>query len=348
MPRLDPFVHPAAWKATDFQGKKNDISVDLSAGHVAALQSALVELKASGKTAPELIGRHDFPLPGIADDIAHWHREVVQGRGLLVLRGFPVDQLSLQDIELVWFGIGTHFGRAVSQSAMGDLVGHVVNVGGQDAKERAYRNARELRLHTDRCDVVGMLSIRPAMSGGFSGYASALAIYNEMIRTRPDLLTPLWNGFHLHRFGEELPGEQPYSAVPIPILSEKDSVPTVILMRGYIDMAVEEFGLPFTDRDREAMDLFEEIGNRPDFRVDFLLERGEAAIFNNCWTVHRRTAFDDNPDPLLKRHLLRLWLNGWDSRIAVDAVDIHKGADGIPRQQGKTTYYAKRRDQVSG
>jgi hypothetical protein len=243
----------------------------------------------------------------------------------------------------MWFGLGTHFGRPVSQSAMGDLLGHVVNVGGQDARERAYRNSRELRLHTDRCDTVGMFAVQPAESGGLSSYCSALAIYNEMLRTRPNLVEPLWKGFHLHRFGEELPGDPPYSKVPIPIISEKDGLPSVVLMRGYIDMAVDEFNMPFSDQDREAMDMFEEVGNRPDFRLDFILERGEATLFNNSRILHRRSAFQDSDDPAKKRHLMRLWLNDWDGRIAVDAVKIHKGEDGIPRQDGKSTYYANRR-----
>ncbi len=347
MPRLEPFDHPAAWKATDFRGKE-DFTVDLDARHVTALQSALAAIKAAGKTEPSKIGRGDFPLSGIADDVAKWRDVILDGRGLIVLRGFPVDRWTQEETELVWFGLGTHFGRGVSQSAMGDLIGHVVNVGGQDARERAYRNARELKLHTDRCDVVGMFCVRPAKSGGISGYASALAIYNEIVRTRPDLAEPLRRGFHLHRFGEELPGELPYSPVPIPIISDRDGNPTAILMRGYIDMAVAEFGLPFGESDKEAMDLFEEIGTRPDFQLGFRLERGEAALFNNSWILHRRTGFDDDADPALKRHLMRLWLNDWDGRKALEAVNVHKGADGIPRQDGKSTYYAKRRDQVSG
>jgi hypothetical protein len=30
---------------------------------------------------------------------------------------------------MLFFGLGTHFGRAVSQSSMGDRLGHVVDVG---------------------------------------------------------------------------------------------------------------------------------------------------------------------------------------------------------------------------
>lgn len=340
--RLEPYDHPAAWKGSDVEGK-DSFAIDLTCRHIDALANATQKLKKDGKTQFHDIGQHDFELNPIVDDLADWQREITDGKGLLILRGFPVDSFSADEIELMWLGLGTHFGRPVSQSAMGELLGHVVNVGGQDARERAYRNSRSLRLHTDRCDTVGMFALHPAASGGLSSYCSALAIYNEMLRSRPDLLEPLWKGFHLHKFGEELPGDPPYSKVPVPIISEKDGLPTVILMRGYVDMAVEEFGLPFSDQDREAMDMFEEIGARQEFKLDFILERGEATLFNNSRILHRRTAFQDSDDPGKKRHLMRLWLNDWDGRIAVDAVNVHKGDDGIPHQDGKSTYYANRR-----
>lgn len=340
-PRLEPYDHPAAWKASTFQDKEEFV-VELGGKHVDALARAVEKLKTKGQTDLHKIGRDDFALESISDDLAEWQSEITDGKGLLILRGFPVDTFPIDEIELMWLGLGTHFGRPVSQSAMGDLLGHVVNVGGQDARERAYRNSRDLHFHTDRCDTVGMLALQPAESGGLSSYCSALAVYNEMLLHHTNLLEPLWRGFHLHRFGEELPGDPPYSKVPIPIISEKDGVPTVVLMRGYIDMAVEEFDMPFSDQDREAMDLFEEIGNRPNFRLDFILERGEATLFNNSRLLHRRSAFQDSEDPAKKRHLIRLWLNDWDGRIAVDAVGVHKGNNGIPRQDGKTTYYAKR------
>lgn len=345
--RLEPYDHPATWKASGIQGKEEFV-VELTEKQCGALSQAVQNLKTDGKTDFHDIGRNDFALESISDDLADWRREVDDGKGLLILRGFPVDAFPTDDIELMWFGLGTHFGRPVSQSAMGDLLGHVVDVGGQDARERAYRNSRELRLHTDRCDTVGMFALQPAESGGLSSYCSALAIYNEMLRTHPNLVEPLWKGFHLHRFGEELPGDPPYSKVPIPIISEKHGLPTVVLMRGYIDMAVDEFDMPFSEQDRDAMDMFEEIGNRPDFRLDFILERGEATLFNNSRILHRRSAFRDSDDPAKKRHLMRLWLNDWDGRVAVDAVSIHKGEDGIPHQDGKSTYYANRNVQVSG
>ena len=181
-----------------------------------------------------------------------------------------------------------------------------------------------------------MFCLRKAWKGGLSGYASALAVHDEILATRPELLEPLWRGFHLHRFGEHPPGESPYSPVRVPVFSERDGVTTVIMIRGYIDMAADEYDLPITELERDALDTFDEIANRPEFRLDFMLDPGDAIMFNNCAILHKRTGFEDHAEPGRKRHLMRLWLVDWDGRRTVDAVKIHKGPDGIPRQEGRT------------
>ena len=333
---IQPFDHPAAWKATDF-ASKDDLAVDLEPRHLDALERALEELKATatefGEVTPER-----FRLDAIEDDIAAWSRELNDGRGIVLLRGLPVDRLALDDLRLMYLGLGSHFGRPVSQSNMGDLIGDVVDIGGKDRRERAYRNSVELNMHTDRCDHVAMLCIRPAAEGGVSGYASALTIHNEILRERPDLLGYLYRGFHHHRFGEQPPGEPILTRERIPIFSVANGVPSVIYIRGYIDLAFEEGRIDLTDAEADALDLMDEVANRPDVRLDLLLEPGEATLTNNCLMLHTRTAFEDAPDPARKRHLLRLWLRQ-DDRPTTPAALLHKGMGGIEKQEGKGTYY---------
>ena len=272
--------HPTAWTAADIGGK-DTFAFDLTDRHIAAFEAAVDGLRERGLTAFEDIGRDGFPLDAIANDVRAWRHEVADGRGLLLLREFPVDRWSQEEAELVWFGLGAHFGRAVSQSALGDLLGHVVNVGGDDMRARAYRNARELRMHTDRCDTVGMFCLRRAKSGGESGYSSALAVHNRIREIKPELLESIWNGVHLHRFGEQPPGEPPYTPIRIPVFSERDGVITMILIGGYAWMAADEFDAPFSNRDRETLATFERLAADPEFRLTFQPERGEAALFNN-------------------------------------------------------------------
>jgi hypothetical protein len=315
--------------------------VELSQHHVDALMLALGRVKAQGLPL-EAIRLEHFALDPIGEDVAAWRREVQRGRGLVLLRGFPVDRLSVDEIEFMYFGLGLHFGQPVSQSNMGDLIGHVVDIGGKDARERAYRNSCELRLHTDRCDHVGMLCLQPAKEGGVSGYASALTVHNELLATRPDLLEALYAGYFHHRFGEQPAGQPPVTPVRVPIYSVTDGVPCVIYIRGYIDLAEEEGHITLTPVEREALSWFETISERPDVRLDFTLEPGELAFFNNCLVLHTRTAFEDYPEPERRRHLLRLWLME-EGRPAAEGVRLHKGAGGIPRQEGKGTYYSGRK-----
>ena len=92
----------------------------------------------------------------------------------------PVETITIEDLRLVYLGIGVHFGRPVSHNSMSDLVGDVLNVGNQDRNERAYRSSRELPPHTDRADHITMLCIQPAMNGGQIGYASGMTVHNIM------------------------------------------------------------------------------------------------------------------------------------------------------------------------
>ena len=333
---IEPFNHRSAWKATDF-ASNDDFAVDLTARQIDALESDTARLKQAG-AAHEEVTVESFPLAAIREDVAAWRDEILRGHGLLMLRGFPVERMDADDLRLMFLGLGVHIGRPTSQSAMGDLVGDVINIGDDDRNERAYRSRRELKLHTDRCDHIGMLCIRPALAGGVSGYASALAIHNEMLARRPDLLAYLYRGYFHHRFGEQAPGEPLVTRQRIPIFSITDGVPSVILIRGYIDLAAEEGHVTMSDAETEALDMFEEIGNRPEFRLDMTLQPGEATFTNNCCVLHTRTAFEDAPDPASKRLLLRLWLRE-DGRPAVPGVVLHKGYGGIAKRDGKGTYY---------
>ncbi|MDP6872583.1 MAG: TauD/TfdA family dioxygenase [Alphaproteobacteria bacterium] len=330
------FDHPAAWKATDFASKQ-DLTIELDERHLSGLAAALAALKSVTDDHAEVTPQR-FPLDGIADDIAAWRAEVRQGRGIVILKGFPVADLNAEDLRLMYLGLGCHFGRPTSQSPLGDLIGEVVNIGGHDPQERAYRSRRRLSLHTDRCDHLAMLCVRPAISGGLSGYASGLTAHNIVLEERPDLIEALYRGYHHHRFGQQAPGESLVTERRIPIFSVAEDVPSMIFIRGYIDLAVREGHVQLSDVELEALDFLESVTERADVKFELMMEPGELSIVNNCLLLHNRSEFEDAEDPALKRMLLRLWLRE-DSRPMTPGVLEHKGMAGIVRQAGKGTYY---------
>ena len=330
-----PIDHPGAWRADG--SDKATFAFDLQDRHLASLDRALQRVKQQTDD-PESITREQFALDDIAADLDAWRTQVMHEQGLIILRGFPVTPYSKADLGMIHFGIGTHFGTAMSQSVMGDRLGHVVNVGGKDPRERAYRNSTELDMHTDACDVVAMMCLQKAVSGGMSGYVSAISIYNEVLRRAPDLMPVLMRGFHYHRFGEEAPGQSPVTETRVPVFSFEQEYLSVNYLRAYIDMAADEMAEPLSPEETAALDLVDEIAHSPALALQFMTEPVEAVFFNNLTLLHNRTGFEDSDDPALKRHFLRLWLVAHQPRPACAALRIYEG-QGIDAQQGKSTYF---------
>ena len=335
--QFEIYDHPSAWKASDFNGKKS-VSEKLQPDHIAAFDAALQSVR-ERKIDLEEITREDFPLSSIQDSVDRWVFEIQGGRGLLVLTDFPVEKYNKEECAIMYFGLGCHFGKAQSQSLMGDKLGHVVNVGGKDTRERAYRNSVELALHTDASDIVAMMCLVKAMQGGMSGYCSGPAVYNHFIEHYPDLLKTLRDGFQYHLFGEQKPGKSPVTLHKIPVFSESEGYLSVSYLRSYIELAFDELGRERTDLEQRALDTFDKVAHSPDFRLDYMMEPGDICFFNNYTVLHTRSEFFDHEEPALKRHLLRLWLRAWQPRPLAQNISTYRSRQGIESQKGRGTYY---------
>jgi len=334
--KLSPVEHASAWLARERD--KKSFMVELEPRHLAALERALRDIRQFTDDA-EAITRDNFRLPDIEQDIAAWRDQVMHQSGIIILSGFPIERYSKQEMGMMYFGLGTHFGTAMSQSVMGDRLGQVIDVGGKDPKERAYRNSTELDMHTDACDIVAMMCLQQAQSGRDSGYVSAISIYNEILRRQPELMPLLMQGFYYHRFGEEAPGQSPVTEERIPVFSFSQGYLSVNYLRSYIEMAAAETRTPLGARQRTALDLVDEIALDDDFALKFITQPGEAVFFNNLTILHNRSAFEDSDLPAEKRHLLRLWLVAHEPRRPVaDSLRIYEGR-GIEKQEGKSTYF---------
>ena len=311
--------HPSVWKAREFAYKDN-YAMELEPRHRAVLVRALEQVKGQG-LALEQINQENFDLDDMSDLIEQVTHELLDGRGFLLLQGWPVRQYSLEDIGLMYYGFGAHFGQAVSQSVMGDRFGHVRDFSQQDPNQRAYRNKYSLDLHTDLNDLIGMLNIHQASRGGESQYASGIAVHNEILATRPDLLAPLYEGFHYHRRGEEGPGEAPVTPHKVPIYSTADGVLSCrYQVTESMPAAAKELGIPMSDQLKAAISCFDQIAASEEFSLDLLVEPGERMFSNNLVTVHGRRAFaDDASDPGNRRLFLRLWLDVDEARARPQA-----------------------------
>lgn len=331
MNRLNHSDHPGAWTSKELPDKQLAIH-ELSAKTVENLVTAAEQFHARGVPFAQL-GRSDFDSPMLATDTAQISHELLHGRGFVVLAGLPIEGHEQATHEHMYWGLGLQLGTPVSQSVMGDVMGYVADVTGQEKNVRPYRSRGLLRLHTDFTDMSGLFCIRTAKSGGESSVVSTLSIHDEMMRRRPDLLETLYRGFHFHRLGEQAENESPITGHRVPIFSETEGYVSCRYSRAYIIEAERATGNELSNIEQDALDLFDEIAYREDMCVSFNLEPGEVLFMNSHTTLHTRTAFEDWKTPTRKRLLLRLWLAAYEPRPLVPDIAIYSGnTNGVPKR----------------
>jgi hypothetical protein len=242
----------------------------------------------------------------VVADLAH-------GRGFVLLRRVPVDLLTVEEVELAYVALGLHLGVPVSQDAAGTLLGHVRDerVERTGPEVRLYRTRERQDFHTDGADIIGLLCLHAARSGGESRLASGHTVYNEVLARRPDLLEVLYAPMWWDRNGEEAPGEDP--AFPLPVVSDVEGTPRFFYIGWYIRDAQRHHQVPrLTDQQAEVLDLVESIANDPAVHVDMDFRPGDVQLLNNAVILHSREAYEDHDDLDQRRHLLRLWLAAHD------------------------------------
>jgi hypothetical protein len=252
------------------------------------------------------ITRADFALPVLAPALADIKAELMEGRGFALIRGLPIEGRSAYQNIAAYWGISTHIGRAFSQNAEGHLLGHVIDQGQtvKTANGRGYRSSERLNFHADGCDVVSLFVLRLAKSGGEHRLCSSVALYNEMLRRRPELAEALTYYFYCTRRGEIPVGEsKPWFRQPV--FSVQDGY---FAARGASNTILRGAKLPgippLTDDQQEAINFYQALAQELSIAVDF--EPGDIEYAQSHVTLHARTAVEDWPEPERKRHLMRL------------------------------------------
>ena len=304
--RRTPIGGPAAWRGEDMR-RRDDWIVALDESAIAEIAAAVAGVRRRA-LAMGALRREDFPLPTLAGRIRGWIAELRNGRGFLLLRGLPVGAWGDDDSALAYWGLGQHLGRPGAQNPEGELLGHVVDTGEDAANPfvRRYRTAGDIAYHCDLADVVGLLCLRQARRGGASRIVSSVAVYDELLRRRPDLVDRLYEPFLLDTRDEQGEGRLPW--VPVPPCRWAGGQLRTFYHSDYFRSVERHPEAPrFTAVERELMDLYEAIANEPALYLDMDLAPGDIQLISNHTILHARTAYED--DGNRRRHLLRLWLS---------------------------------------
>ena len=309
-----PVADPAAWEP-EALGDSDDWCYRLTPADTAELARAVEGVERRGIDIVDMT-RADFPLPRLGGLLADIRRELLDGRGLAVLRGLPVADWGRRAAAVAYFGIGHHLGEPISQNAAGHILGHVKDYGKSydDPVARGYQTSAQMGFHADHADYVGLLCLRTAKSGGASMLASSVTLYNRMLAARPDLAAVLTQDFYWTRHGEVPPGAPPWYRQPV--FAFEQGYFSARGASSYIRKAQGLPGVPpFTAAQLEAMALFQSMVRDCAASIDF--EQGDIQFLHNHVILHTRTAFEDWPEPERRRHLLRLWLRDDDGRPVV-------------------------------
>lgn len=235
------------------------------------------------------------------------------GRGFAIVERVPIERYTVADAQAVYWLVGQFLGIPFAQDIKGTLLYHVRDTGQNVAQGARFSvtNA-ESSFHTDNSfgepipDLVGLLCLHEAKSGGQSQLISTYALHNELLKNHLTLLKILYHPFYFDRRGQFKAGESPTSHSPI--FHWDGEQLTIRYMNYYIKVGHERAGQPLSPDQQNALSTLEALLQCPDFKVTFDLRPGQMLFTNNRCILHNRTAFEDYLEPERRRHLVRLWL----------------------------------------
>src|SRR5580692_10247152 len=209
-------LEPAAeWRAADVADPEA-WTLRLSAQDHSELDQAISTAKAKSADPLEL-GREDFPLEGLAAKLDGVVDSLLNGRGFMRIATLDTARYGDDDLTLLYWGIGLHLGEPWAQNKPGHVLGEVT-VQGKTIDDPTVRGnglgGVGLDYHTDGSDLVGLLCLRTARTGGLSCVANAVAIHNQLVRESPDLAAALYDPLPYDTRGEQAEGAQAFYSVP--------------------------------------------------------------------------------------------------------------------------------------
>ncbi|MDP6978889.1 MAG: TauD/TfdA family dioxygenase [Myxococcota bacterium] len=303
-----PVESPAAWRGSEI-AQDTSWRFDWTPEQTGEISRALDHARALGKPTGEL-AREDFPLPGLKNTIDGWRDELASGRGFVLIKGLPIERFSEEDIERFFWCFGLHLGQPGGQNPQGHLLGHVRDTGARATDEfvRLYQTTAQIEYHCDAADVVGLLCMQRAKTGGKSRIVSSVSVYNELCKQRPDLAARLFEPLSLDI--RDAKADAPVRFMPVQPSCYSDGELRTFYHSDYFRSVQRHDDAPrHSELERDLLDTYEAIALTPGMYLDLELEPGDIQLVSNHTVLHARTEYEEWPEPERRRHLLRLWLS---------------------------------------
>jgi hypothetical protein len=297
------------WNAADLGVR---IDWRLSFASVPGMDRDLARLahwRANTKSPITQLSSRSISLPAIDHFAARVAERVHGNPGLAWIRDVP--QISDDLLSLLYLAIGLRLGRPL------DVYGRLYDVidrGGSYRTQAIPVSQTKSRtgVHTDSSNLktwpstIGLVCIRPSVSGGASRIVSAERVYALLRASSPQ---------HCRVLGEDFirdvvtPGsDRGLDAVrnnAFPIFSGQDDV-RFRYMRFWIERGHQRAGVPLSHAQIAALDALDSLLEDTSLQFGFRLEARQMLFLDNTRVAHDRDSYQDTPAQ--PRHLQRLWL----------------------------------------
>jgi alpha-ketoglutarate-dependent taurine dioxygenase len=315
--RETPFAGPVAWTRDTLAPEDGVLYLDADCRR--ELDHALGALRAN--PLPTLVLEPAaFELPACGGLMLRAKAVLESGVGFVLIDRLSLDDYSVEEAKALYWLLAQLLSRPVAQSWDGKMIYDVRDLGRPPGNGvRPDITNAEQSFHTDNSynlcppDYVALLCLQPAMEGGVSSIVSFHTAHNEMLARHPGLLARLYAPFLFDRQREHAPGAAMVLSHP---LFEYDGERLAgRLSRFQVRNGYALAEMPLDAEGEAALEALDQIMKAPRVKREFFFERGQIQILDNRRLGHRRTAFQDFPEPERKRHLVRLWLRDWGRRF---------------------------------
>lgn len=257
-----------------------------------------------------------FEIPALRAAVEKVKTLLDTAPGVAIFDRLPMDEISDDTAKAVGWVIGTLVGRPVAQKWDGTMLYDVTDTGQKYGYgvRGSYTNV-ELVFHTDNAfgmappTYVGLLCRYPAVEGGLSRFCSLYTVHNRMLERYPEELKRLYEPLLWDRQAEHRPSAAKVARAPM--FRWDGERLTVRANTNLNEKGHAVAGIDMDARTRAAIEALKEVTADEDLWFELPIERGQIQYLNNVEVAHYRSEFKDNPDPALKRHLVRTWHRSW-------------------------------------
>jgi hypothetical protein len=287
------------------------------------LVAALVEIKRQGIALAGVCAAN-FRLAKLEKTLDAVAAELRDGRGFALVRNFPVEDFTFDELEIMYWGLCSHIGTGVTQNSDSGFI-HYVTDGALRPNQgtRGVGLSTETPLHVDLTDIASLLCVRQAPDDPASRIASSTTLYNDILKRHPEFLARLFDGYEWDRMDEHGDGESPTSSYKVPLFSEAEGLISCQYNRHWMISVMARRGITVSDEDVEIFDTIDKFTRENCFEFPFHM--GDIQFCNNYTVMHGRAAHAMVGEEERKRVLMRIWLEVDDFRAYDDEAIVRRG-----------------------